>query len=73
MGYDCYILEKHNGLSASAIFYKTEKFECESKGHLNLEYRASPEKVGEFVVNCDDTKDGSYHLIFCKFVVKDES
>ena len=38
MGYADYIIEKDSGLSASAIFYKKDKFQCIAQGKLNLDY-----------------------------------
>jgi len=37
MNYDHHIVEKDNGLSASAIFWKADQFECVEKGKINLE------------------------------------
>ena len=41
MDYCHYIMEKDNGLSASAIFYKKDKFDMLEKGHLCLDYSIS--------------------------------
>ena len=73
MGYEGFVHEKDNGLSASAIFYKKDKFQCTSRGHINLDYGPSKTNQGEFEISNNENKDGAYHLIYCKLIVSDPS
>ena len=37
MDYDFQLVEKANGLSASAVFFKSKKFKCLNKGYIDLD------------------------------------
>lgn len=37
MGYDYIIIEKANGLSGSAVFYRKDKFRCLVKSHIDID------------------------------------
>ena len=72
MGYESYILEKEIGLSASAIFYKKDKFKCVKKGHINLDYRPSRIMPNQYEIIGNNNRNGKYHLIYCKFDLIDQ-
>lgn len=63
MGYEPYIYEKGNGLYASAIFYKRDKFECLEKGKLGLDFKSDGSgKIDEVGNEKQDSDSGLIYL-----------
>ena len=61
MNYNHHIVEKDNGLSASAIFWKADQFECVEKGKINLQL--DPTTMAP--LDTQNIKDGKYGCLYC--------